>query len=932
MHVFDGGGSTDGGNAAVWDRLASREYGAGYGDAGKGLSDYMSSKNWLGLSKEDNPFSKGNLMSTFSKEGIGKMINGGLGSGIASTVGGIAGNLIGGGYESGVGKLMGSAGKLASALPGPYGMVASFGLQTLGGVANALLGTKVDQAKLNAANEGTSAYNGFRSNASSLDAVTGPTAQANVQDAYSGGVFRKGWARDRNEALRQERTDARQLAFRSIDNNVDNLMDDQMNNALANYAAFGGPIESTGMGAVDYDFMKDYLLQKKRETDTRNKMGGISSMPAFMPQRGFAFGGDLQTNGSDFPSGLVHINAGQSHELNPNEGVQVGTDGEGVPNLVEENETIWNDYVFSARIPIDQKTKELFHIGKKREMTYADLSKKLEKEIAERPDDPVSKAGFEKQMEMLEQQQERQKQEMEAERAKAAFDALSPEEQTALMQQRAEQEAMAQQQAAMQEAAAQQQPTPEGLAIAQQQQQMADGSAAALGQEPQMAANGGKLFAPGGYLWDKFWSPVNEHSKKKGNTKGKYQIDKEWKGNIKKLEDSAAYKAFTDYILNDATDDERMKYFQWIDANTGRDNKYITDGKLVDNWKDMYQAARTDGLYGIQHYTPEFDPNLNVTAVASPESPVVTTPSPASTPRVFHAMVDEDDYIQGELDPNVVGAEVRRQVLDNGDTVIYHDRVKAPGVGSEETEGDNTAPRHKAGWLRYAGLFGPAVGLGMQAFGIGKPDTSSFDAAVQGAGDVTTASYKPLGNYLTYRPLDIWYEQNALNAQARATDRAIMNQSSPSRMAGLLANGYNSQLASGNLFRQAQEYNDALRQRVEEFNRGTDQYNSEQYGRTSQFNADAYNRARQANAQMRLQAAAQKSDMDAGWNQGIYGNVSGLFKGLSDLGRENEQFNWLSDLAADGAFGNLGRSNTGRRWTKDKKAKGGRMKRRGLTF
>jgi hypothetical protein len=51
--------------------------------------------------------------------------------------------------------------------------------------------------------------------------------------------------------------------------------------------------------------------------------------------------------------------------------------------------------------------------------------------------------------------------------------------------------------------------------------------------------------------------------------------------------------------------------------------------------------------------------------------------------------------------------------------------------------------------------------------------------------------------------LDIWYEQNRLNANARATDRAILNSGANqgSKAAALLASGYNNQLASGNLFR-----------------------------------------------------------------------------------------------------------------------------------
>ena len=67
-----------------------------------------------------------------------------------------------------------------------------------------------------------------------------------------------------------------------------------------------------------------------------------------------AIGGVLQTNGGDFGDGLVSINAGQSHEKNPYDGVQVGISREnGQPNLVEEGETIFDDYVFSKRIKAD---------------------------------------------------------------------------------------------------------------------------------------------------------------------------------------------------------------------------------------------------------------------------------------------------------------------------------------------------------------------------------------------------------------------------------------------------------------------------------------------------------------------------------------------------------------------------------------------------
>ena len=178
-----------------------------------------------------------------------------------------------------------------------------------------------------------------------------------------------------------------------------------------------------------------------------------------------------------------------------------------------------------------------------------------------------------------------------------------------------------------------------------------------------------------------------------------------------------------------------------------------------------------------------------------------------------------------------------------------------------------------------------------------------------------------------------------MDANARATDRAIMNSSSPSKMAGLIASGYNSQLADGELYRKALEYNDAQKKAVEEFNRGTNQYNSQAYQQNSQFNADARNRARQYGASMALNAAAQRMNADAAWNQGIYGNISGLFKGISDLGRENAQNNMVNWLLSKGWAGSLPDPDKDKyiaqHVQKAKKSQGGKLgknKRRGLTF
>ena len=146
-------------------------------------------------------------------------------------------------------------------------------------------------------------------------------------------------------------------------------------------------------------------------------------------------------------------------------------------------------------------------------------------------------------------------------------------------------------------------------------------------------------------------------------------------------------------------------------------------------------------------------------------------------------------------------------------------------------------------------------------------------------------------------------------------------------------------MASGNLYRQDLEYNDAKKQKVEEFNRGTDMFNAEAYNKNQQFNADAYNRAKQANSHLKLQAAAQKADMDAGWYNGLYGNVAGLFKGIGDIGRENVATNWKNALTTAGAFGAMDEDTLVKmgisKYKNGKKSyKGGKIKKgkRGLTI
>lgn len=104
-----------------------------------------------------------------------------------------------------------------------------------------------------------------------------------------------------------------------------------------------------------------------------------------------SYGGNLNHSG-DFSNDVIFIDEGGTHEQNPFEGVLMGFDNEGTPNLVEEGEVIYNDYVFSNRL---KPTKKLLEDGgftdKYEDWTFAKIAEEIQKESSERPNDLISK-------------------------------------------------------------------------------------------------------------------------------------------------------------------------------------------------------------------------------------------------------------------------------------------------------------------------------------------------------------------------------------------------------------------------------------------------------------------------------------------------------------------------------------------------------------
>ena len=102
----------------------------------------------------------------------------------------------------------------------------------------------------------------------------------------------------------------------------------------------------------------------------------------------------------------TEINSGGTHEENPYDGVQSGVDEQGIPNLLEEGEVVYDDYVFSNRLVVPSEVRNKYRLRGNKDLTFADAAKQVHKESEERPNDPISANGLEVMMYNLAMEQE----------------------------------------------------------------------------------------------------------------------------------------------------------------------------------------------------------------------------------------------------------------------------------------------------------------------------------------------------------------------------------------------------------------------------------------------------------------------------------------------------------------------------------------------
>ena len=299
---------------------------------------------------------------------------GALAGSIGGAIGNLAGGAISGGLESGAGSAIsnigGTIGNVLSTVNPVAGGIVSAGSEIFGGITNRIVGSKLNTEKIAEIEKSNNAMNTIMVDSDDADSVmdqwTNQDFGSNFSKADIGkdGLF-SSKAASKYRQLKKQQEAARNRALLAYENAIDAVDTQSDLNAIANFTAYGGPID--------------------------------------IGRNMFNRGGIMHQHGGDFSNGLIFIDNGGTHEQNPFEGVQIGVDAQGIPNMVEEGEVVWNDYVFSNRL---KPTKEFKDKYKVKGETFADVAKEMQKESEERPNDPISKRGLEDSMMKLQIEQE----------------------------------------------------------------------------------------------------------------------------------------------------------------------------------------------------------------------------------------------------------------------------------------------------------------------------------------------------------------------------------------------------------------------------------------------------------------------------------------------------------------------------------------------
>ena len=569
-----------------------------------------------------------------------------------------------------------------------------------------------------------------------------------------------------------------------------------------------------------------------------------------IPNNKKAFGGWNNTHGGDFSNGVIQINSGGLHSTNSMGGVPMGVAPDGKPNLVEEGEVIFNDYVFSNRLKVPKAIRQKYKL--RDNITFADAAKKLSKESEDRPNDPISKRGLESFMSALAESQEEVRISKELHKAKNNKFAYGGSIKDILEEFKSIKDTDF-----------------DNWRINNPDKYQAISVLTRwlsnyLDKDPNLVEDIDKIIS--------VYDQLDDLDKK--------EIEEEIEERIQHLNNG--YNYFKNDFYNELVNSEsyrisgtlgglksspyaRKNASSYIDKAIA---KYGMEKPLSeiteDEWKEIYEDSQK-----------EFENSI-----------------------LYGTDADNSDIKQEDI-RDIPGLEFPYLEPTAGDIPVLE------GLSIEGLKPLDIPEKRKSknSYLRYAPIAASGIAVLNDILGGNEPNYTNADIFAKAIRDsYRPVSTRPIGEYLPYKPFDRMFYINQLNKNSAANRRAIQNTSGGNRaaaLASLLASDYNYSENLGKLGRQAEEYNQALKEKATDFNRRTNMYNSEQGTKVDMFNSEL--KAKQASLYGQL-AGMRQSILNSNMEEKRE-NMTNFIQGLGDLGREMEQKQWRKALYNTGYFG-----------------------------
>ena len=611
-----------------------------------------------------------------------------------------------------------------------------------------------------------------------------------------------------------------------------------------------------------------------------------------------AYGGPMYKFTGDFTNGLTFIDAGGTHERNPFGGVQVGVDYEGAPNLVEEGEVIYNDYVFSNRLkPTKKQLADGGFKDKYDGYTFAKLVEDVSKPYMDTPNDPITKAGLEDMMNrIITMQEEIRAKKGETnnfrkggklnlypkygshQRAKFAYDAGSRDSEAV--------------------AAVLPNPLRPGIIIGKTTSLMSN-------------VNGDSDSEFNRIFKTTYDDGIYNLSEMHKNNEDEYIHTRFGLNNGDSYHTYNKNGELSDYYETDYANALNMK--KLIKPN----NKF-NKGGIIGNVFDGGSWLPYDNSKGFSYFNQnEYDQgylnwlnNLsydnNKDLIDDIASYYNTNIDPdATTGKDFVSTVQRlgQDKKFGEIHKKLGNAYTNSRLKDVNVDTDFSNVFNFEDITPEEIDitfdgSDLIQPTSKNkgfnwGSLgRYASIAADSAGLITNS--LKESDYTNAEAGVKAMREVPMVESKPVGNYLQLDRIDRNYLLNPLMASSRSSARNIQNQglNAGQTQAALLANQYNTNRGIGQAIFEADRENMNRVMQEAQFNLGINQYNANQAMQAQQMNQQrAYNIA-----QAEAQAAQMREAIDAQKAAAINQNISGLTEGLAGIGQEAVYKDWLGAL------------------------------------